>query len=59
MVELKVNIGLFELYPDSMNPKSFKLLEELGGSYAHVMVSPLHDSDIKKMALLKRLIIMY
>lgn len=38
----------FELYPDSMNPNSFKLLEELGGSYAHVMVSPLHDSDIKK-----------
>lgn len=37
----------FELYPDSMNPNSFEILKELGGSYCHIMVSPLHDSDIK------------
>lgn len=38
----------FELYPDSMDPESFKKLEYMGGSYCHIMVSPLHDSDIRK-----------
>lgn len=38
----------FELYPESMNKDSFTKLKELGSnSYCSVMVSPLHDSDIK------------
>lgn len=38
---------IFELYPDSMNPNSFDILKAIGGSYAHIMVSPLHEYDVK------------